>query len=98
MQWLRDDRFAVFTVGNVRDKAGWIKPLTCHTVKAFMHAGAHYYNRLVLLNAVGSARLRATRQFGAMRKVVTVHQDVLVFYKGSNAQRIKEVLGEQERT
>jgi len=36
----------------------------------------------VLVTALGSASLRATRQFNGGRKLVKTHQNVLVFVKG----------------
>lgn len=90
LRWLRNERFAVYVTGDIRDKTtGFYKPLGCVTTKAHMSAGAHLYNHIILATVVGSASLRATRQFSAMRKVVKVHQDVLVFYKGRDPRTVK---------
>lgn len=80
---LRDDRFACFVVGDVRDKRGNYYNFVGDTVEAFKAAGLHYYNEAVLVTAVGSLPIRAGRQFAAGRKLGKTHQNVLVFVKGS---------------
>ena len=84
---LKNDRFACFVVGDVRDKNGFYYNFVDDTKKAFIDSGLNFYNEIILLNSVGSASLR-TRQFEASRKVVKCHQNVLVFYKG-NPKNIK---------
>lgn len=79
---LKDNRFACFVVGDVRDKDGFYYNFVDDTKKAFIDAGLKFYNEIVLVNAVGSASLRAGKQFSSGRKVVKTHQNVLVFYKG----------------
>lgn len=86
---LKDDRFAVWVVGEVRDKTGMYHNLVNDTVDAFIEAGMGYYNEMILLNAVGTLALRAGKQFSAGRKIGKCHQNVLVFYKG-NPKRIKD--------
>lgn len=79
---LRADRFAAAVVGNYRDKRGLYHDLVGLTVQAFEAAGLGYYNDIVLLNAIGSGAVRAGKQFTSGRKVVKIHQNVLVFVKG----------------
>lgn len=79
---LRDNRFACFVVGNVRNKAGFYKDLVSETIEAFENAGALFYNDIILLNVAGSTPIRAGKQFEKFRKVGKVHQNILVFYKG----------------
>jgi hypothetical protein len=38
---------------------------------------------MILANSIGSGAMRAGRQFANARKVVKIHQNVLVFYKGN---------------
>ena len=78
----KENRFACFVVGNVRNEAGFYKDLVAETVAAFETAGALYYNEIVLLNVAGSTPIRAGKQFEKYRKVGKVHQNILVFYKG----------------
>lgn len=79
---LKDDRFACFVVGDVRDKRGNYYNFVGDTVEAFRAAGLHYYNEAVLVTAVGSLPIRAGRQFASGRKLGKTHQNVLVFVKG----------------
>lgn len=80
---LKDNRFAVFVVGDIRDKNGYYRNFVNDTINAFVDAGFHYYGQLVLVNQIGSAAIRARSAF-AVRKVVKSHQNVIVAYKGNN--------------
>jgi DNA modification methylase len=86
---LKDDRFACFVVGDVRDKKGFYINFVSDTIKAFEEAGAKLYNEIILVNVVGSLAIRVRRQFNGGRKVGKMHQNVLVFYKG-DPKKIKE--------
>ena len=90
---LKDNRFACFVVGDIRDKQGFYRGFPSHTRAAFESAGAHLYNEAVLVTAVGSLPIRVGKQFGGYRKLGKTHQNVLVFYKG-NPKNIKETFGE----
>lgn len=79
---LKDDRFAVWVVGDVRDTQGFYVNLPGRTVEAFEAAGARFYNEAILVTAVGSLPIRTGRQFTAARKLGRTHQSVLVFVKG----------------
>lgn len=79
---LRDDRFACFVVGDVRDTRGLYRSFVADTVAAFRDAGAALYNDAVLVTAVGSLSIRVARQFVSGRKLGKTHQNVLVFVKG----------------
>jgi DNA modification methylase len=79
---LKQDRFACFVVGDVRDKRGNYYNFVGDTVEAFRAAGLEYYNEAVLVTAVGSLPIRAGKQFTASRKLGKTHQNVLVFVKG----------------
>lgn len=78
---LKPKRYACFVVSQVRDKNGYYHDLVGDTVNSFENAKARFYNDAVLLNMVGSASMRADRQFTASKKLVRTHQNVLVFYK-----------------
>jgi len=79
---LKNDRFACFVVGEVRDKKGNYYDFVGDTIQAFKDAGLHYYNEAILITAVGSLPIRAGKQFSASRKLGKTHQNVLVFVKG----------------
>ena len=86
---LKDDRFACFVVGDVRDKKGFYYNFVSDTIEAFKEAGMELYNEVILINVVGSLAIRVRRQFNNGRKVGKMHQNVLVFYKG-DPKKIKE--------
>ncbi len=85
---LKEDRFAVFVVGDVRDKKGFYQNFVSDTIMAFWNCGVILYNEMILVNTVGTLAIRAGKQFSAGRKVGKQHQNVLVFYKG-NPKNIK---------
>lgn len=92
---LRDNRFACFVVGNYRNKdenKRQMIDLVGDTVRAFEDAGAMYYNDIILLNAVGTGAMRTNGSFvrGA-RKIVKMHQNVLVFIKGDPRKAAKAI-------
>jgi hypothetical protein len=86
---MRADSFAVIVVGDIRDSEGFYKNFNSHTKDAFIKAGARLYNEAKLLQPLGTAMLRANNIFGSYKKLIKVHEDVLVFYKG-NPKKIKE--------
>ena len=79
---MREDRFACFVVGEVRDKKGNYIDFVGDTVQAFRDAGLHYYNEAILVTAAGSLPIRAGKQFSSGRKLGKTHQNILVFVKG----------------
>lgn len=81
---LREDRFACFVVGDFRDRAGFYRNFVSHTIEAFELSGARLYNEAVLVTSVGTGAMRVTKQFNASRKLVKIHQNVLVFCKGNS--------------
>ncbi len=94
-QRLKGNKFAVFVIGNIRDKEGALRDLVGLTVESFQKAGLKYYNDIIFETPIGTAALRGRKQFSARRKVVMVHQHVLVFYKG-NIDQIQSLEGGTE--
>lgn len=91
---LADNSFAVWVVGEVRDKQGNYLNFIGDTVQAFKDAGFHYYNEAILVTPVGSLPLRAGRAMKASRKLGKTHQNILVFVKGDGkkaAQRCGDI-------
>jgi hypothetical protein len=79
---LKPGCYAVFVVGDVRDNDGYYKDLITMTKMAFYKAGLKLYNEAILLeNGLNTAAMRADKQFTAGKKLVKVHQNVLVFKK-----------------
>jgi len=99
---LKDNRFACFVVGDIRDKSGFYRNFVSDTISAFKDAGMMLYNEIMLVNTVGSLAIRVWRQFAGYRKVGKMHQNVLVFFKG-DPKKIPELypeieIDEQEKT
>lgn len=87
---LADNRFFVVKVGEIRDKkTGVYRNFVGETIKALEQCGLHYYNDIVLVNAVGTAPMRASNTF-TTRKIVKLHQNLLVFFKG-DVRKIPEL-------
>jgi DNA modification methylase len=80
---MKDDSFACFVVGDFRDKKGFYRDFVSTTISHFKNAGAELYNEAILLTPLGNAAMRAPA-FSKGRKMVKVHQNVLVFCKGDN--------------
>jgi len=79
---LKNNRFACFVVGNCRDKNGYMMDLVGNTIRAFEKAGLKFYNDIVLKNVVASGSMRAKGNM-KYKKVVKIHQNVLIFVKGN---------------
>jgi len=88
---LKNDRFACFVVGDFRDKNGFYRNFVSETINGFEQAGARLYNEAILLTSIGSACMRVTKQFNAGRKMVKVHQNVLVFCKGDGMKAARAI-------
>lgn len=86
---LRENRFAVFVVGDIRNSKGAYRDFISDTKRIFRDNGLCLYNELILLEQYGTAPMRAGRNF-ALRKTTKVHQNVLVFYKG-DIKRIGDI-------
>ena len=82
---LKNNRFAVIVAGDVRNKKdGTYYGFMDDIKQTFKRNGMELYNELILVNPVGSGGIRAARNMHT-RKVVKVHQNVLVFYKGDTS-------------
>lgn len=78
---VKNDRFAIFVVGDVRDKKGYYRNFIDYTKECFNKNGFMTYNEIILLEQLGTIPLRARYVF-KKRKVAKAHQNVLIFYKG----------------
>lgn len=77
---LKNNSYACIVVGEIRDKKGFYKGFIPDTIQAFKKAGFQYYNEMILLNAIGSARIRCQAAM-KNKKITKVHQNILVFKK-----------------
>lgn len=84
---LKQNSFAVFVVGDIRDSKGAYRGFISETKRIFESCGLTLYNDIVLLEQIATKAMIAAKQFTAKRKVAKTHQNVLVFYKGN----IKEI-------
>lgn len=85
---LKQNRFAVIVVGDVRDKKTGFYYDFCGDIKRiFKEAGMPLYNEIILVETGASTAMRAGRYMES-RKVAKMHQNILVFYKG-NTKDIK---------
>ena len=78
---LKPGGYAVFVVGEVRDKNGNYIGFVPDTIDAFIDAGVKYYNEAILLNAIASASMRANGNNMVNKKLVKIHQNILIFKK-----------------
>lgn len=72
--------YAVFVVGDLRDKKGFYKDFTGMTKQAFMKSGMKLYNELILIEPVGTKAMTMERGF-KNGKLAKVHQNVYIFKK-----------------
>jgi hypothetical protein len=79
---LRDNRFAVIVVGDLRDKEGKYYGFVADTINIMYNLDCPLYNDAVLVTAVGSLPVRVGAQMRSGRKLGKTHQNVLVFFKG----------------
>lgn len=86
---LKENRFAVLVISEVRDKDGTYVGFVPKTIQYMEEAGYKYYNEVVLMNNIGTLRFRVGRYMNSGRKVGRIHQNVLVFYKG-DVNKIKD--------
>jgi DNA modification methylase len=77
---LKHDGFACFVVGEVRDKNGNYYGFVPDTIRAFEKCGMKYYNEAIFLDQLGTAAMRADGNMKT-RKLVKVHQNILIFKK-----------------
>lgn len=77
---LKSGSLACFVVGEVRDKHGNYIGFVPDTINAFKKCGMNFYNECILLNSIATASIRAAGNMKS-KKVVKVHQNVLVFKK-----------------
>lgn len=77
---LKKGGYAIFIVGEVRDKKGNYIGFVPDTINAFRKCGMNFYNEAILLNAIASASMRANGNMKS-KKLVKVHQNILIFKK-----------------
>lgn len=77
---LKSGGYAIFVVGEVRDKKGYYYGFVPDTYQCFKNAGLRLYNEAILSTSLASAALRAAGNM-KNKKLVKVHQNILIFKK-----------------
>jgi DNA methylase len=80
---LKQNRFVVVKIGDVRDEKGFWRNLPGDSISCFLRMGLKLYNVAVLATPIGSMPQRAG-DFPVSRKLVNGHQYVQVFLKGDD--------------
>lgn len=78
---LKDNRFAVVVVGDIRNKEGYYYDFVGDIKRMFKAHGMPLYNECIIVEPIGTLPQRVQR-YMRNRKVGKCHQNVLVFYKG----------------
>jgi len=91
---LKEDRFAVIVVGDIRDKKGIYRGFPDDIKSIFKQCGMQLYNEMILVESLGTLPQRVGQSM-KNRKVGKCHQNVIVFYKG-NPKLIKSNFPEIE--
>lgn len=78
---LRNNRFVVVVVGDVRDRNGEYRDFPGDVKRIFKECGCSLYNELIYVEMSATKQLRAATCM-RNRKTVKSHQNVLVFFKG----------------
>ena len=86
---LKDNRFAVITVGDVRDKKGFYYRFVDDIKDIFKRNNVLLYNELILIEQIGTKAMTVSKSM-QNRKIGKTHQNVLVFFKG-NPKEIKNI-------
>lgn len=97
---LADNSFLVVKVADIRNKkSGEYRGFVADNIKMFQKLGLYFYNDIVLLNSIGTGAFRANTCMRT-RKVVKLHQNILIFYKGDmrKINTIYPVIKEIEET
>lgn len=77
---LKSGGYAIFVVGEVRDKKGYYYGFVPDTYQCFKNAGLRLYNEAILATSLASAAIRAAGNMKS-KKLVKVHQNILIFKK-----------------
>lgn len=83
MRALKPNRFAVWVIGDIRDRAGNLRNMIADTYFAFTNAdGVNYHNDAIYITPIGTMAARAASTFSGGRRLTRGHQYVMVFVKG----------------
>jgi 16S rRNA G966 N2-methylase RsmD len=90
---LKENRFLVVKLGEVRDQKGFYRNFVGESISCFHNLGLRYYNTAILYTGRSTSHQRVRKMFPNYRKLVATHQHILCFWKGSNPKLIPQELG-----
>ena len=91
---LRDNRFVVWVTSDVRDGrsvGNAYYGLVADTITRAAGLGLALYNDIIILDNVGSGAMRGGRQMVMSRKMVRMHQHMLVFCNGDGIAAARDL-------
>lgn len=90
---LKDNRFCVIVIGDVRDKkTGFYYSIESDIIKIMQKNNVGLYQELILQTPIGTKAF-AANNIWRFRKIGKIHEKVLIFYKGDQKQ-IKYIFNE----
>lgn len=94
---LKENSFFILVVSEVRDeKDRYYRRFVMDTVDICKSFGLNFWNEVVLVNSAATVIFRARVAFKKNRKITSVHQNALIFYKGEAQEMVanweKEVI------
>src|SRR5882672_10469963 len=90
---LKENRFVVVKIGDVRDEKGFYRNLGGDSVSIFLRLGLKLYNMAILVTPIGTLPMRGSASFEKYRKLSNAHQYVQCFFKGEDVKAIPHELG-----
>lgn len=92
VQLLKDDRFLVVVVGDVRDRqTGVLRDFPGDSLRILRGLGLHLLNDAILLTAAGSLPVRTSAHFAKNRKLGRTHQLVHILVKGDPEAAVRRL-------
>ena len=88
--YIKNNRFIVVVVSDIRDKEGFYNPLPADTIHIFGEHGIRLYNIIIKETSTFTLQLRVGKLFKKNRKIGRRHEDILIFFKG-NPAKIKDL-------
>ena len=83
---LKQNRFVVIKIGDVRDEKGFYRNLAGDSVSTFLRLGLKLYNMAISVTPIGTLPMRSSAPFEKYRKLSNAHQYVQCFFKGEDAK------------
>jgi DNA modification methylase len=90
---LKNNRFVVVKIGDVRDEKGFYRNLAGDSTSIFLRLRLKLYNMAILVPPIGTLPMRNRAPFEKYRKLSNAHQYVQCFFKGEDTKAIPQELG-----